>query len=1005
MPRHQQSNFLIIQLNINSLVSHTKRAELDAFLKRNKPDAMLLCETVLRHNHNVNFHSYTIERKDKQSGETGRGTAILINKNVQYSIINTDAWKLNTLEATAILIPATPHPLLLVSAYRFNANTKLDQTDFDKIMLHRAGLGPGPTIIGGDFNARHTHWFNHINCRSGLQLHHWLSKTNCPLTLQRPLEPTFYRNSYTSYLDLFLVSNDVATIYKTNHGEHLEIRDFPSDHRAVLLEVNLQGTLPPNPPKKAFNYANTNWRHFRNALDRHVDESIIPNHRTCNTNEIDAAIEHITNSIHATMHETIPTYTTRQHKSAPIPESLQKFINEKHKLRKKWQIQRYNHDAHLLKSQIRNLTTIIKNQLMLCRRNYWEKSLQKIKLNNHTFKKLKSLAGFHNRSTIPPLRDDDPQAPPATSDSCKAALLAQHFEKVHNQNKNLGDPHFIAQTNATVRAEHHDIFEPQHVFTAINPALPLGRFVNNTHLTTHANLKNIIQSRANKASTGDDNIPNIILKNLSLKASSLITIIFNQTYNISYFPDKWKNATVVPIPKKSKPPTSPSSYRPIALLPCISKIFEVAINRKITDLTDEMNTLPDDQYGFRHERGAPQAIVKLQTHITTNLCKKTPTIACLLDIEKAFDTVWTEGLVHKLEHTHRLPTPICRLIYNYLSKRTFKVRINETTSPSHNIAAGVPQGGVLSATLYNLYVADMPLPPAPATPPIHRLQYADDVILYTSTKLISSGQTALNNHIKNIADFYFKWRLKLNPDKVEVTVFKGNKRCHTKRINSAINNLTLTTNNHTVTAQKQIKYLGVTMTQKPSSIAHLKSTRAKATNALRAISGLLKTTNGLGTKIKILCYKQLIRPIITYAFPSWCIMSAHQMERVRILERRCLRICLRSSTNLRPKLNRKYTSNKRLYDEAKLYKIERIDIYMLHQALKFFDQATRHPNLKEIADFTAEYLDSHLNTHPPPWMIQHLHNTRRLFNDAGAPVYYHRRFKNNNPSSIYAMDT
>lgn len=101
------------------------------------------------------------------------------------------------------------------------------------------------------------------------------------------------------------------------------------------------------------------------------------------------------------------------------------------------------------------------------------------------------------------------------------------------------------------------------------------------HVINMTDLTNIIRSRANKRSVGTDNIPNIVLKKMSAKAKLIISMLFNHMFNIEYFPKDWKCAITIPIPKKDKAPNTAISYRPIALLPCNSEIYERAIKIRL----------------------------------------------------------------------------------------------------------------------------------------------------------------------------------------------------------------------------------------------------------------------------------------------------------------------------------------------------------------------------------------------------------------------------------------
>lgn len=102
----------------------------------------------------------------------------------------------------------------------------------------------------------------------------------------------------------------------------------------------------------------------------------------------------------------------------------------------------------------------------------------------------------------------------------------------------------------------------------------------------------------NKTSSGPDGIPNIVLKNLDAKFIHLLTIVFNNIINNSYYPKNWKIAKVIPILKKDKDPTIPSSYRPISLLSNLSKLFETILNTALTKFCNKINIIPPQQFGF-----------------------------------------------------------------------------------------------------------------------------------------------------------------------------------------------------------------------------------------------------------------------------------------------------------------------------------------------------------------------------------------------------------------------
>jgi retron-type reverse transcriptase len=111
--------------------------------------------------------------------------------------------------------------------------------------------------------------------------------------------------------------------------------------------------------------------------------------------------------------------------------------------------------------------------------------------------------------------------------------------------------------------------------------------------------------------------------------------------------------------------------------------------------------------------------MRLMDHVTLNF-NKLSTAAVFLDIEKAFDTTWHTGLLYKLSKLE-FSTSLIKLISSFLSQRKFRVSVEGEMSTPRVMQAGVPQGSVLSPTLFNMYIND-----APQTKGVHLALFADD---------------------------------------------------------------------------------------------------------------------------------------------------------------------------------------------------------------------------------------------------------------------------------------
>ena len=196
-------------------------------------------------------------------------------------------------------------------------------------------------------------------------------------------------------------------------------------------------------------------------------------------------------------------------------------------------------------------------------------------------------------------------------------------------------------------------------------------------------------------------------------------------HNTRIIPHIWKLANIVPIQKPNKDIDRDTSYRPISLLSVIANTGEEpsflhnSKHTKHTHATQVQNTtLYSD--GITHSK----------QHRRKGFNKMAPlaqTITVALDMSKAFDTINIHTLIRKLLQTNISGT-IITLIANYINGHKAYTIYRNHTSSQRQFKTGVPQGGVLSPTLFNIYTADIPPPRAP----VHVMAYTDHITI-TST--------------------------------------------------------------------------------------------------------------------------------------------------------------------------------------------------------------------------------------------------------------------------------
>ena len=265
------------------------------------------------------------------------------------------------------------------------------------------------------------------------------------------------------------------------------------------------------------------------------------------------------------------------------------------------------------------------------------------------------------------------------------------------------------------------------------------------------------------------NIPVFIYKRIASRIAPIICDIFDSSINEGVFPDVLKLAMITPL-HKGKSCVILNNYRPISILPLLSKIMEKLMKKRCLEFINNNNILCDQQFGFRTGRNTTDAILKLTDEITTALDEKLITVAVFLDLSKAFDTVNNSILLQKLDRLG-FRNKSNDLFKSYLADRQMLVNVNGCSSAKKTINIGVPQGSVSSSWLFSLYINDMQR----SSDKLRFLHFADDTTVYKSGKDLA----ALCNEICVELDKLDTWlkanRLSLNIDKTCCMVFTHKK--------------------------------------------------------------------------------------------------------------------------------------------------------------------------------------------------------------------------------------
>lgn len=867
---NRQNNILhpitILLWNSNGLIN--QKQELQAFLTLNPIDILLISEAHLTINSHCNFHGYIIHQCNHPDGTAHAGSAILIKSNIKHSPL--PSYQNESFQATNIRIILNNIPTTISSVY-CPPRSKITTTDFS----HYFSAIGNNYIVGGDFNSKHPSWGSRTTNTRGRALNNLI--TTKALKTIAPTNPTYWpshSNRQPDILEFFITTLPNHISYSIKNSS-----DLSSDHTPIILTLN--DTSIKTKTNSTLTAGNINWPKFQNIIENQITLNI-PLKTPSN---IDSAILSLTAHIQkAALVSSTPSTTTFKSPNK-LPHHISQLIIEKRRARCRWQRSHLPSD----KKTYNNLSSSLKNTLRKHNSDNYQKYLNSLtSSNNSLWKATKNI--LKQKNIASPLRYPDNSM--ATTSVDKANLFASDLE--------------------TRFSPHSDIFDITNlslVESSLNQTLPMSL---PTYHTSPSEIQFIIKKLSNNKSPGHDLITNRIIKQLPKKAIIHLSHIFNSILRLSYIPHTWKHSLIVLIHKTGKPSDLTSSYRPISLLPSLSKILEKILLKRIYPIIAANNIIPTTQFGFRNNHSALHQTHRIVDEIATSLETKQYCSAVFLDIAEAFDRVWHNGLLHKIRF---LPAPIYLTIKSFLSKRTFQVRCEDELSSIHPINAGVPQGSILAPTLYNLYTSDIP-----HLNNTTLATFADDTAILSSSKCLSKATDQLQEHLLILQHWFHKWRIKINEGKsTHITFTLGQKISQPIKINNKI-----------IQTQNSVKYLGLHLDKKLNWATHIKNKRSSLNLKLHKFRQLLRSNLSLNNKILI--YKQIIRPSMTYGIQLWGTTKKSNLNKLQAFQSINLRLITNSPW---------YVSNLTLHNDLKIPTL--LTLASSHYK-KFHKNTFHHPN-------------------------------------------------------------
>ena len=697
-------------------------------------------------------------------------------------------------------------------------------------------------IIMGDFNINlnkpHNKWSTVVNQLNLLQL------------IQ---QPTRVQANSQSLIDHIYVTKPM------NISQHGTYDIGLSDHHMIHVTRKLgTKTLSPKPRHKI---CYLDWNHFsavefQNSLnDIHWDNMYL-------TSSVDEMLEIFNKQLHEVVSKHLKQ-KTRFVKSSILPPWLDHEVQHNIKLRDS--IDKAN-DWASYKHQRNYTTNLIKRK-----KREHVKHLVSSSKDKQTKLLWQTLRNTAQSSVTPNLSHGQDSSPIQTCDLNTANQMNKHFACII-ESLGVSDPPLLNTSPASTI-----------------PIIP-STLSSIPHISPPEVLLLFNKIQITKA-TGIDNLSVKILQLAMPFIINQLTDILNRSISEGVFPTQWKTSIVTPL-HKGGDPNNPSNYRPISVLPILSKIYERHILNALQNYLNAHNIISNTQSGFRKQHSCTTTLHFLHSTWLDLVSKRHHLALLFLDFHKAFDMVSHEILLTKLKHVG-IAGNCYSILQSFLSGRHQCVKINKSISATLAVSRGVPQGSILSPTLFQIFINDLLSLPLHCT--AHA--YADDTSFFASNSCPKKLQTQIDHDLSVIEDWCSANQMLINVNKSHFLIVNPPKDF----------TFSLKINGHQIQKKTSSKLLGYMINDSLTWHDHIQHITNKVSSNLRLLYNLRHLMNYDTAK---LYYFNFIHSHLIYGIHLYHPLSpARLTDPLFKLQKRSLRAVCR---HLAPRSHTKTVSTKRL---------------------------------------------------------------------------------------------
>ena len=831
----------ILQWNARSLIANGQESkhfieEIDV-----KPNIICIQETWLKPSLEFIIHGYTAVRKDRDT--TGGGVATFIQQGINYRNITLN------IDVEVVLFDIWVDKTRTKIINFYNPCKRILRDTLDSLYEG----GNGKVILCGDFNAHNTLWGGVKVDENGSTIEEFMddNKLVC-LNDGRGTRFDAYHGT-ESVLDLMIVSDQIAGVSQWEvNGNSLG-----SDHYIIWVSVRNQNMCLEDNWFPRWKMREANWGLYNFKVSGKLMEII-----SDRSSDVDELNSKITNILCEAAEEVIGKSSgMRKRKMVPWwSDDCKEAVKSRNKA---FRNIKSNHSYTNL-MDFKRAQSKVKRVVREAKRKYWREFCGKIGAEvkvGDVWNMIKKMGGIRRELSIPVIKDNDVEA---VTNQEKAEMLAKGFVKVHSS-KNLTAEELswrlkVMEENKGIlgkQANSESVLEKEFTLFELKRAL----------------------NGAKNTSPGKDGICYKMIKEIDDVAKYGILKLYNKIWEQGKLPLCWKHSVVIPIGKPGKDRTEVKSYRPIALTSNLCKLMERMIVRRLMYEGEKKGLFSNHQSGFRSGRTTMDPVVCMENIIRKAQNSKDLVLATLFDIEKAYDMLWKEGLLMKLNRMG-IGGKMFNWIRDFLKGRTIEVRVGVDFSKTYSIENGTPQGSVCSPVFFNLMIND--IFDLIDDVRINRALYADDGALWIRGRKIGNITAKMQLAINKVEKWAFEWGFHLSVGKTQVICFSK------KRANPAIE---IKLYGQVLKQVNTIRYLGVWFDVKLTFKEHIQKMIEKCKKGINVLKCLAGYNWGAsGTSLKRI-YIALIRSVFDYGCIVYRSTSKTRLNELDRMQAKSLRIC------------------------------------------------------------------------------------------------------------------